>query len=59
MNNQYKITAEFTRELSDDAPLAGGTSTKKLIAQFVKELQSAYNEGIIGGSFRVLKVTKS
>lgn len=54
----YTRTVVFTRESSDDLPVAEangfkGTDDEKLTQQLVHELQAAYDDGNMAGSFEV------
>jgi hypothetical protein len=57
---EYEFTVKFRRNLSDDEPIARqafpGTSLREaLLQQLRRELQTAYDETNIAGSFNIIR----
>ena len=58
----YTINVTFERNLSDDANVIGKTpddvTDDELKAQFIKELQEAYDETAMAGMFQVTGISR-
>lgn len=61
VTGSYQITAVFTRELSEDLPIASARQPRVPLAAALKrqlaiELQAAYNNGDLAGHFNLIEV---
>lgn len=53
-----KLIVEFERDEAADAEVIGAKdpTPQQLVAQFVKEMQAAYDESWLAGSFTVVQI---